>query len=69
MNLRAVIVTAEDEKAILYAEGGMAFHRSVIGGGWCVDDDPSEQIVALALAVRAVAFPSLPALTVAEVTA
>jgi hypothetical protein len=67
MNNGRVTLTWGCEKANVYAEGGITFRLNVAGPGWIVDDEPSDQIVALALAVRAVAFPDLAPLTVDEV--
>lgn len=64
-----VTVTHGSERVRVYAEGGLSFEVREGGLGWCVDDEPSATIVALALAARAVAFPELSALDVADVMA
>jgi hypothetical protein len=54
-------------RARVYVEGGFGFDIFVSGPGWVVCDDPDPGIIRLALAARAVAFPQLPALTLADV--
>ena len=53
------------ERATVYAAGGIGFEYRLTAGrvvGWIVNDEPSEFIYRLALAIRAEAFPNLPPL-------
>ena len=56
-----------DEKATVYADGGIAFNRNVNGIGWVYEDKPSVAIVRLALAVREAHYPHLAPLNVETV--
>ncbi|HVK06397.1 MAG TPA: hypothetical protein VM490_23200 [Armatimonadaceae bacterium] len=53
------------ERATVYAEGGIGFEYRLTAGrvvGWVVNDDPGEFIYRVAVAARAAAFPELPPL-------
>ncbi len=53
------------ERATVYAKGGIGFEYRLTGGkvvGWVVNDEPSDFLYRLAVAVRAEAFPHLPPL-------
>ncbi len=65
---QTVRVTAGNERASIYPEGGVSFELWIEeGSGWYVNDrHASERIQALAVAVRLVAFPHLAPLTLAE---
>jgi hypothetical protein len=62
----SILVQAGDERAWVHAEGGMDFHTRDRAGWWLMRGEPSERIQALALAVRAAAFPELRELTLAD---
>ena len=62
------IVSTGRERAYVYAAGGISFDLRD-WSGWTVTFSPGREIQALALAVRRVAYPKLPDMTLDELVA
>lgn len=57
------------ERAVVYVDGGIEFSAWVNDKlGYVVDDDPSDTIKMLALAVRREAYPRLSPMTLADLS-